>query len=119
MYNIFPDNFSKIIERGMLSAFTQQFEYREWVKKIEASGFTIQKVHPLVSKDFVPFWCIGIRPIAPPLVKLVNSLRGYDVAKVQEIKAEWIQLFCELAKPFLVSQDKPEDSATYLFELSK
>jgi len=120
MVTRFPLKFSKRIERGLLSGFfRQQHNLEGWTSQITKAGFDILNIHPLISKEFVPYWCIGMRPIAPSLIMLVNSFREYDANKVIEIKNEWVELFQELAQPFLGYEERVEDSATYLFELSK
>ena len=111
---------AKIIDRGLLSTFfRQRYSYNGWVEVFENAGFNIENTYPLVSREFVPYWCIGMRPIAPMLIKMANTLRVSDSEKIAEIKKEWIDLFLELSTPFLSSQQSPENSASYLFELSK
>lgn len=116
----YPTGLANIIDRGLLSTFfLQRYQYNEWLKVFESAGFSIVNTYPLVSKEFVPYWCIGMRPIAPLLVKMVNTLRASDGANIADIKNEWIDLFFELSMPFLHSQQSLEDSASYLFELRK
>lgn len=120
IYDAYSENLAKIIDRGLLSTFfLQRYSFSEWLNVFEKNGLKIENVYPLVGRDFVPYWCIGMRPVAPMLIKMSNSLRDCNSGKIQEIKREWVEMFLELAKPFIKNINTPEKSATYLFELSK
>jgi ubiquinone/menaquinone biosynthesis C-methylase UbiE len=120
VYTNYPTDLAKVIDRGLLATFfRQRYQYTDWIKVFENAGFCIERVYPLVSKEFIPYWCIGMRPIAPLLINLVNTLRIRDNENLVKIKREWLDLFSTLASPFLCSKQSPEESSCYLLELSK
>jgi SAM-dependent methyltransferase len=119
-YRKYPKTVAEIIDRGLLNSFcNHRLKYEEWVDVFEKARFHVDNVYPLVDKEFVPYWCIGLRPIAPVLIKLINAMRERNEEILLEVKNEWINLFKELSLPFINYAQTPEGAATYLFELSK
>ena len=75
---------------------------------------TIEDATPFITATHAHIWDIGLRPIAPMLIKMANALTPATRASV---KADWVDLFCELLAPLCdpefdlsCSQDEPAES---------
>ena len=67
-------------------------------------------------------WDIGLRPLFPVLIKLVNAVKNKD--ELLEIKKEWIEIFMKFLEPIFylelqnkLNQDK--EKAFHYFVLEK
>jgi len=69
---------------------------RTWEHRFIQAGFEIEDAAPFVTMSHAAIWEIGLRPIAPLLVRMANSLRE---ATRSQIKREWVDLFANLAEP--------------------
>ena len=90
------DNWLKIIGRGRFESWPSVGDADTWSRRFEAAGLRIDKAIPFITRTHAHIWDIGLRPIAPMLVKMANSLTPETRS---EIKAEWVDLFCELLEP--------------------
>ena len=90
------DRWLAIIGRGRFESWPSLGDRDTWVKRFEAAGFAIESAKPFITRTHARVWDVGLRPIAPLLIKMAN---GLSAQSRREIKAEWVELFCELLAP--------------------
>jgi SAM-dependent methyltransferase len=86
----------KIIDRGRLATWPALASRSEWERRFGAAGLTIVEAAPLATRTHAHLWDIGLRPVAPLLVRMANALTPQTRLA---IKQDWIALFCELLQP--------------------
>ena len=69
---------------------------RDWERRFTRAGLEIVDAEPFVTRTHAHIWDIGLRPIAPLLVRMANALTPETRA---EIKRDWTALFMELLDP--------------------
>lgn len=89
--------FLEIIGRGRLDMWPTLAGRREWEDRFARAGLTIVDATPFVTRTHAHLWDIGLRPIAPMLVRMAAELTPETRAS---IKRDWVDLFCELLLPF-------------------
>lgn len=115
--------FLKYMDRGRYSSnikIAKSFD--EWETIINNSGLKIVEHKTHLSKTVMQIWDIGLRPLFPVLLKLVNSVENEE--KLLEIKNEWIEVFMKFLEPIfeLELQNKlnqNEEKAFHYFVLEK
>jgi SAM-dependent methyltransferase len=85
-----------ILDRGRLATWPSLASRPEWEQRFRAAGLEIIDATPLATRTHAHLWDIGLRPIAPLLVRMANELTPETRLT---IKRDWIALFCELLKP--------------------
>lgn len=113
------DRFLDIIGRGRLACWPSLADRATWESRFAGAGLTIDEAVPFVTADHARIWDIGLRPIAPMLVRMANALTAQTRAS---IKREWVDLFCDLLDPicrvdFTISS-KAEEPAELQYVLS-
>ncbi|MGB2987215.1 MAG: class I SAM-dependent methyltransferase [Phycisphaerae bacterium] len=111
--NILGDQFLDIVERGRMESWPTIASQSTWETRFAAAEFSIKCTAPFITQTHAHIWDIGLRPIAPMLVKMVNALTSATRAA---IKKDWVDLFCELLAPLCdpdfclpTSQDEPAE----------
>lgn len=89
--------FLDIIDRGRMECWPSLADRATWEKRFQRAGLSIASVVPFVTRTHSHLWDIGLRPIAPQLIKMANTLNPHSR---DEIKRDWVELFCELLVPF-------------------
>lgn len=117
--NMFPEEWNRMIERGMRSIWPSLYSFGEWGKLFEECGFHLNDTIPMVSEKFIPVWNIGLRPLAPALVKMANMLKSDNPAGYREVKEEWCEIIYRLALPFCELAADIKEAATCMFILEK
>ncbi len=87
----------RIIGRGRLECWNSLTDRRTWEKRFHLAELSVVDEHPFITATHAHVWDVGLRPIAPLLVKMANSLAP---EKREAIKAEWVDLFETLLTPF-------------------
>lgn len=90
------DAFLDIIDRGRMDCWPSLADRATWESRFARAGLTIESATPFVTRTHSHFWDIGLRPIAPHLVRMANGLNSATRA---DIKRDWVDLFCELLSP--------------------
>ena len=90
------DRVLDIIDRGRLATWPSITSRAEWERRFRRAGLTIVEALPLATRTHAHLWDIGLRPIAPLLVRMANELK--PETRLQ-IKQDWIELFLELLRP--------------------
>ncbi|MBN1492271.1 MAG: class I SAM-dependent methyltransferase [Phycisphaerae bacterium] len=95
--DVLGDRWLEIIDRGRAATWTSLTDRATWERRFAAAGLAIEHAIPFITRTHAHLWDIGLRPIAPMLVKMANALAP-DTRRA--IKAEWVDLFVELLEPF-------------------
>ncbi len=105
--------FLEIIGRGRMECWPTLADRQTWETRFADARLTIENATPFITESHARLWDIGLRPIAPMLVKMANALSPPTRA---EIKAEWVDQVCELLQPLcdpslelLSSHDEPAE----------
>lgn len=115
--------FLKYMDRGRYSSNIRTAKsFNEWKQIFENSGLKIIEHKTHLSKTVMQIWDIGLRPLFPVLLKLVQSIENKE--KLIEIKQEWIEIFMKFLEPIfeLEMQNKlnqKEEKAFHYFVLEK
>ncbi|OQA71908.1 MAG: hypothetical protein BWY33_01927 [Candidatus Dependentiae bacterium ADurb.Bin246] len=115
--------FLKYLDRGRYSSNIKiSKSYLEWKQLFDKSGLKIVEHKTHLSKTVMEMWDIGLRPLFPVLIKLVNAVKNKD--ELLEIKKEWIEIFMKFLEPIFylelqnkLNQDK--EKAFHYFVLEK
>jgi len=106
-----------LVERNMRQAWPIQFSVDGWTALFRTAGFRDISVVPLLNRQFAPVWNIGLRPLAPLLIRVAELARAHNQQELAEIKAEWTGLFRELAAPFVEPAPRVSEAGTHLYVL--
>ena len=90
------DRFLDIIGRGRVECWPSVASRSTWEKRFARAGLTVESATPFITKTHAHLWDVGLRPIAPLLVKMTQAL---SPEMRQAIKSEWVDLFHELLEP--------------------
>lgn len=94
--SVLGDRFLDIIDRGRMDCWPTLADRPTWENRFVRAGFSILEATSFVSRTHAHLWDIGLRPIAPQLVRMANSLAP---AARADIKRDWVDLLCELLSP--------------------
>ncbi len=92
----FGERVLDIIDRGRLATWPALASRAEWERRFDAAGLGVVEVTPLATRTHAHLWDVGLRPIAPLLVRMANALTSQTRLA---IKQDWIALFRELLEP--------------------
>lgn len=90
------DTFLDIIGRGRRECWPTLASRTEWERRFAGAGFHVVSATPFITRTHAYLWDVGLRPIAPLLVRMVNALTPDTRAA---IKRDWVDLFHELLRP--------------------
>ena len=90
------DRFLDIIGRGRMATWPSLAGRDEWESRFRKAQLTVEDTKPFVTKDHAHIWDIGLRPIAPLLIRMTDALTPETR---NEIKREWVELFFDLLRP--------------------
>ena len=85
-----------LIDRGRMVSWPSLADRDTWCRRFEGAGFAIESAVPFITRTHAHVWDVGLRPIAPLLIKMANGLTAENR---RQVKSEWIGLFCELLEP--------------------
>jgi SAM-dependent methyltransferase len=94
--SVLGDRFLDIIGRGRFDCWPTLADRATWERRFGAAGLQVESATPLVTPTHARIWDIGLRPIAPLLVKMTAALSSENRLA---IKREWVDLFHELLTP--------------------
>lgn len=92
--------FLDIIDRGRANSWPTVADEDEWERRFANAGFDVAAKRPFVTATHAHIWDIGLRPIAPMLVRMTDAIAAETRAS---IKREWTDVMCELLLPFFDS----------------
>lgn len=88
--------FLEIIGRSRISCWPSLFPQREWERRFRRAGLTVDSVRTIATKTHAHLWDVGLRPLAPLLVRMAQGLKPETRAAV---KRDWVALAMELSLP--------------------
>lgn len=94
---VLGDRWLDIIGRGRVETWPTLADRATWEQRFAVAGLKIESAVPFITRTHAHIWDIGLRPIAPMLVRMANGLAPQTRTA---IKKEWIELFVELLLPF-------------------
>ncbi len=86
----------ELLDRGRLSTWPSLASHPEWERRFEAAGLELRDITPIATRTHAHLWDIGLRPIAPLLVRMTAAL---DEQTRASIKREWVELFMTILEP--------------------
>ena len=93
---ILGERFLDIIGRGRFDTWPTLASQLEWEHRYRRASLEIEDAFPFVTDAHARLWDVGLRPIAPLLVRMANGLSGESRSSV---KRDWVELFMELLTP--------------------
>ncbi|UCE62357.1 MAG: methyltransferase domain-containing protein [Phycisphaerales bacterium] len=90
------DRFLDIIGRGRAESWPSLADRATWESRFVAAGLSVEEATPFITRTHAHIWDIGLRPIAPILVRMANNLSPQTRT---ETKRDWVDLFRELLDP--------------------
>jgi len=111
-----PDEWLQMIDRGRKANYPLLYDDAGWQAIFDNAGLEVKRVIPQISWVHLHMEDIGLRPISPLLIKMVNALTP---EQRREIKAEWIETFDKLLSPFTIPEfnlgvEKPAGEVIYV-----
>ncbi len=94
--SVLGDRFLEIIGRGRFDCWPTLTDRATWEGRFDAAGLQIESATPFITPTHARIWDIGLRPIAPLLVKMTSSMSEENRLA---IKREWVDLFVDLLTP--------------------
>lgn len=88
--------FLEIIGGERFDCWPTLADRQTWEARFAHARLTVESATPFVTRTHAHLWDIGLRPIAPLLIRMANGLMPQIRAS---IKADWVDLFCELLQP--------------------
>lgn len=108
-----------ILDRGRADCWPTVTDRATWEQRFGTAGLEVENATPFVTRTHAHIWDIGLRPIAPMLVRMANALTPETR---ESVKRDWVDLFCELleplADPTLDLFTKPDDPAEIQYTLT-
>lgn len=115
----FSPTWVELIERSMRRGWPSLMSVAQWTAVFREGGFQDIRVAPLLRREFAAVWSVGLRPLAPLLIRMSNDVRRRDAEALAAIKSDWVALFQEMAEPFTSPADRVDDAATHLYVLTR
>jgi len=107
--------FLERLDRGRFSSNLKQAKSAaQWEALFENAAFTVDSHGKHLCKPIIQMWDIGLRPLFPLLLKMVESL-GDNKA---EIKTQWVDTFEQFLEPFLSVEDQHNDFGFHCYILT-
>ena len=88
--------FLDIIDRGRLACWRSLTNRTTWEQRFSQADLVVEQATPFITSTHARIWDVGLRPLAPMLIKLANAA---DDRTRTAVKREWVDLFMELAIP--------------------
>lgn len=73
-YILNHQKWAKMLDRGIYNNIKHCYSYDKWCGLFKEAGFEIEHHTSYLSKQFVQFWNIGLRPYSPYLIEMANRL---------------------------------------------
>lgn len=90
------ERFLEILGRGRLACWPTLASRSAWERRFANAGLKIASATPFATRTHAQLWDVGLRPLAPLLVRMANGLTPQNRVA---IKREWVALLEELAGP--------------------
>ncbi len=93
---VLGDRFLDLIGRGRMDCWPSLTSRGDWERRFAAAGLRIESATPFATRTHAHIWDVGLRPLAPMLVKMANALTAADRAA---IKRDWVATLMDLTLP--------------------
>jgi len=90
------DRFLDILGRGRFATWPALASRDVWERRFERAGLEMTDLQPFITAAHARMWDVGLRPLAPLLVRMANALSPETRSS---IKRDWVDLFNELLAP--------------------
>lgn len=109
---------AKMLDRGIYQNISKHcYSFEEWKKKFSKNGLKIKEHKQYLSKKFIKFWSIGMRPYSPYIIEMANKL---PVKERTQIKKRLIKELSPLIISYINTELKSTDQKCFhLFKLEK
>lgn len=91
------DELLDILGRGRAACWPSLADRATWESRFRRVGFEILSAEPFISRTQAHIWDVGLRPIAPLLIRMANALSRESRAA---IKRDWVNLLTDMLLPF-------------------
>jgi len=91
------DRFLDLLGRGRHACWPTVTDRAGWESRFAAARLTIVDETPFITRTHAHLWDVGLRPIAPLLVRMTREL---SETSRSSIKRDWVDLFHDLLVPF-------------------
>lgn len=92
----FGERFTALMGRGRFECWPTMGTRGQWEDRFRRAGLRIVSATPLATRTHAHIWDVGLRPIAPLLVRMTQALTP-DTREA--IKRDWVALFMDLLIP--------------------
>jgi len=93
---ILGDRFLDILGGGRLESWPTIADRATWEARFARSALSVEEVTPFVTRTHAHVWNVGLRPVAPLLMRMADAL---NPTTRSSIKRDWVDLVCELLHP--------------------
>lgn len=90
------ENFLRVINAGRLDNWPTLASDKTWRARFARAGLHVTSSTPFITGTHVRIWEVGLRPIAPLLIRMANDLTPETRAS---IKADWCDLLIDVLEP--------------------
>ncbi len=90
------ERFLAVIDRGRRACWPSVAPREVWERRFRDAGLAILDATPFITRTHAHIWDVGLRPLAPLLVRMAN---GLTPATRLAIKRDWVALMMELLDP--------------------
>ncbi len=94
--DVLGSRFLEILGRNRFDCWPTLTDRATWESRFASAGLTIEQSRPFVTRTHAHLWDVGLRPIAPLLIRMANALTPATRA---QIKRDWVALLEELLTP--------------------
>lgn len=116
----FGETFAKLMGRGRFECWPTVGSPGEWERRFARAGLHVAAALPLATRTHAHVWDVGLRPIAPLLVRMTQALTPQTR---EAIKRDWLALFMDLLTPLCRLDfelfEGPADPAEIQYVLSR
>lgn len=105
----------EVLNRKRKESHLWQTDIQEIRQMARQYGFEVRHYEYCYSRLFLTMWDIGLRPLSPVLVDMVNS---FDAEKRSRYKKEWVNIFYDILKPIYDEETRePLREGGYLYTI--
>lgn len=90
------DGLLDLIGRGRFETWPSMCDRLEWERRFQKAGLSVVSATPVATRTHAFLWDIGLRPLAPLLVRMANELTPQTRG---QIKREWVDLLHDALTP--------------------
>jgi len=93
---VLGNRFLEIVTGDRLDNWVTLCDRATWERRFQQAGLSVKSQIPLATTTHARLWDVGLRPLAPLLVRLANAA---DPKTRAAVKRDWVELMCHLTLP--------------------